>query len=357
MNLHKKVRLALILASAFLLLFAITIASARPASEAVVTITADQSYYAAGQPVLIHVSISNPTRHTIHVLSWYTPVNGVEEPLFAVGREGASVGYTGAIYKRPAPTGQDYIQLKAGESVTSDVYLDLYYDMSASGTYTVVYDVSSLNLTSEKGSQDHSVESMTSNSLVLQVEGRQASTLFGEAVAPESVTGTTSFNKCSTTQQSLLLTARSQASTYSADALGYLNANKQDARYTTWFGVYLASRYATVKSNFGSISSAMDTAPVTFDCGCKKKYYAYVYPSQPYKIYLCAIFWQAPMTGTDSKAGTLIHEMSHFMVVASTDDYAYGQTNAKNLALSDPNKAVDNADNHEYFAENTPSLP
>ena len=63
------------------------------------------------------------------------------------------------------------------------------------------------------------------------------------------------------------------------------------------------------------------------------------------------------MTGTDSKAGTLIHEMSHFTVVAGTDDWAYGQTAAKSLAFSDPAKALDNADSHEYFAENTPAQP
>jgi peptidyl-Lys metalloendopeptidase len=63
------------------------------------------------------------------------------------------------------------------------------------------------------------------------------------------------------------------------------------------------------------------------------------------------------MTGTDSKAGTLIHEMSHFNVVASTDDYVYGQTGAMNLALTNPDQAVDNADNHEYFAENNPFNP
>jgi peptidyl-Lys metalloendopeptidase len=89
----------------------------------------------------------------------------------------------------------------------------------------------------------------------------------------------------------------------------------------------------------------------------QKRYYAYVYPNQPYNIYLCRVFWTAPMTGTDSKAGTLIHEMSHFTVVAGTEDWAYGQTNAKALASSDPDRAVDNADNHEYFAENTPPLP
>ena len=53
-------------------------------------------------------------------------------------------------------------------------------------------------------------------------------------------------------------------------------------------------------------------------------------------IYLCSVFWTAPLTGTDSKAGTLIHEMSHFNVVASTDDYVYGQTGAKSLAISEP---------------------
>ncbi|HEX8249770.1 MAG TPA: M35 family metallo-endopeptidase, partial [Pyrinomonadaceae bacterium] len=106
-----------------------------------------------------------------------------------------------------------------------------------------------------------------------------------------------------------------------------------------------------------NIKSTMDTASMNFNCGCKKRYYAYVYANQPYNIYICSVFWQAPATGTDSKAGTLIHETSHFTIVAGTEDWVYGQSGAKNLAVSDPNKAVDNADNHEYFAENTPFQP
>jgi peptidyl-Lys metalloendopeptidase len=47
--------------------------------------------------------------------------------------------------------------------------------------------------------------------------------------------------------------------------------------------------------------------------------------------------------------------MSHFTVVAGTSDYAYGQTAAKRLATSNPKKAINNADSHEYFAENTPA--
>jgi peptidyl-Lys metalloendopeptidase len=112
-----------------------------------------------------------------------------------------------------------------------------------------------------------------------------------------------------------------------------------------------------VKNHFVAISDAMDGAGIQFDCKCKQPYYAYVYPNDPYKIYLCKVFWQAPLSGTDSKAGTLIHEMSHFDVVAGTDDVVYGQSGAMNLAINDPNAAITNADSHEYFAENTPSLP
>ena len=51
----------------------------------------------------------------------------------------------------------------------------------------------------------------------------------------------------------------------------------------------------------------------------------------------------------------MIHEASHYTVNGGTDDYVYGQSGAKNLAKSNPDRAVFNADNHEYFAENNPS--
>jgi peptidyl-Lys metalloendopeptidase len=109
-----------------------------------------------------------------------------------------------------------------------------------------------------------------------------------------------------------------------------------------------------VKSHFVAIEGAFATKAVNYDCGCKGNYYAYVYSNKPYQIHLCKVFWTAPATGTDSKAGTLVHEMSHFDVVAGTEDWAYGKTDARNLAINNPTRAVDNADNHEYFGENTP---
>jgi peptidyl-Lys metalloendopeptidase len=83
--------------------------------------------------------------------------------------------------------------------------------------------------------------------------------------------------------------------------------------------------------------------------------FAYVYPNdKDHKIYLDEAFDHAPATGTDSRAGTLTHEMTHFSDSGGTDDHVYGANNAKVLAQSHPDTAMDNADNHEYYLENAP---
>jgi peptidyl-Lys metalloendopeptidase len=164
------------------------------------------------------------------------------------------------------------------------------------------------------------------------------------------------FVSCSTTRQSTLRTALSYAERISLNSRNYLNSlpstsRPTDTAYKTWFGAYTTSRYSTVQSHFNNIYSAFNTKTVTFYCDCTSSAYAYVYANQPYRIHLCNAFWNAPTTGTDSKSGTLVHEMSHFSVVAGTQDYAYGQSACRSLATSNPDRAINNADNHEYFAE------
>ncbi|MEO7430801.1 MAG: M35 family metallo-endopeptidase, partial [Dokdonella sp.] len=179
--------------------------------------------------------------------------------------------------------------------------------------------------------------------------------LQSDSGAPGVLAATNSFVSCSNTRQTQLATARNSSVTYANNAKSYLNAGTAGSRYTWWFGTYNSGRYSTVRTHFTNIASALSSQPYTFNCGCNDSSYAYVYPTQPYKVYLCGAFWSAPNTGTDSRAGTLIHETSHFNIVAGTDDWAYGQTAAHNLAGSNTTRAVDNADSHEYFAENTPA--
>lgn len=331
---------------------------AAPKDGPVVSVSAGQSEFSASQDVLITVSISNPTKHSVRILKWFTPAEDVEEPLFVVKVNGEPVPYMGAYYKRPAATGNDYITLKAGETVSYSVNLGNFYDLSATGQYEIYYSVASYNLFSEKGNGLRDQDSLWSGSISLKVEGRAAKGRPTPTPTPTPNPGGSTFKTCSATQQTSLLAARDQAKTYAAGSENFLLGNNSDSsRYLEWFGIYDFSRYSTVTTNYTALSNAWDNASVTFDCGCKKPYYAYVYPNQPYNIYLCKVFWTAPMDGTDSKGGTLIHEMSHFSVVAGTNDYVYGQAGARNLAITNPDNAIKNADNYEYFAENNPYIP
>ena len=321
---------------------------------ATVSLKVDSASFGTGDRVVVRVNISNPTNSQVRILKWLTPALGVEASLFNVTRDGKAVAYLGKLVKRAAPTESDYLTIAPGGSVTSDVNLADYYDLSASGNYSVKYNVASANLYGSEQAQ--STDSLASEAVDLFVEGRTTRVL--QEVIPNVVTGTNGFFGCSASQQTDLINARNAASTYAADDVAYFAANKQGERYVTWFGVYDATRYNLVKTHFTNVQYAVDTAnPMTFDCTCTDPgVYAYVYPDSPFNIYLCGAFWNAPTTGTDSKAGTLIHEVTHFTVVGGTDDYAYGQTAAKALAISNPAQAVMNADSHEYFSENNPPL-
>ncbi|KAF8600383.1 peptidyl-Lys metalloendopeptidase [Ceratobasidium sp. AG-I] len=174
---------------------------------------------------------------------------------------------------------------------------------------------------------------------------------------------TVTYTGCTSTQQSQVSAAATASNTYVANVNSYLaGISSGTTRYTTWFGAYTAARLSTVKSHYTAIGT--DATSTNYDCtACKTESgidydstYAYVNPGSPGKIYLCGVFWSAPVTGTDSRAGTIVHENSHFTVNGGTDDHVYGQTSAKALAKSNPTQAIDNADNHEYFAENNPAL-
>jgi peptidyl-Lys metalloendopeptidase len=115
-----------------------------------------------------------------------------------------------------------------------------------------------------------------------------------------------------------------------------------------------------VTDHYEQIEGAYRTKQIVIACKgsqCSDSIYAYVFPTQPYKIYVCGAFWASNLSGTDSRSGTLVHEMSHFDIVAGTDDVVYGQQGAMQLAIRDEDTAITNADTHEYFAENQPDLP
>ena len=172
------------------------------------------------------------------------------------------------------------------------------------------------------------------------------------------------FDSCSASRQQVLNSALSAAENIAITARNDLAATPTASRsgaqrYGEWFGPATTNRWNTIQNHFNKIADATSNRTINFDCSCNDNFFAYVFSDQPYDVYLCSVFWLVPTTGTDSKAGTIIHELSHFTVVANTDDHVYGQSGARSLANSNPSQAIFNADSHEYFAENTPfkSMP
>src|SRR5512136_2432220 len=113
-------RLILLLALLSALLLIVTSVGAAPAEDPAakeglaVSLTAAKSHYKATEDVTVTVTITNLSGHSARVLRWFTPAEGLEEPVFALKVNGKPADYTGAVYKRPAPTGSDYITLKSG---------------------------------------------------------------------------------------------------------------------------------------------------------------------------------------------------------------------------------------------------
>ncbi len=321
----------------------------------------------------VEVILTNASRKTLRIPYWQLPSAASVSNLFQISRDGQPIRFEGAMVKRSVPTAEEFVVIRPGGNHRAVVDLSPLYDMSASGHYTVEFNapLQFASLSGPERLKQANGAPMMAKSVPIQVRAvTNAVVPTGGKPRPSAyrvVRGNSNtafglnvvYSGCTVDRQDLIGNAIIAARGYSENAKGYLNGNATGPRYTSWFGAYASTRYTTAQQHFVAIDNAMDqnNGQLAVNCVCAPDLinaYAYVFPSQHYEIFVCNAFWAAPMTGTDSKAGTLIHEMSHFNIVAGTDDHVYGQPGANNLANTNPTQAVDNADNHEYFAENTP---
>jgi peptidyl-Lys metalloendopeptidase len=309
----------------------------------------------------VRFTVRNTSSSAVNVLSRDLPQARESGAILAVTRDGVSVPYRGRLVKFAAPTAADYTRIPAGGTYAATVSLANDYDLSRPGTFTVALASTRVRALTGAPTALHDTLQVTTNRVTVRTRVGIRGTGRLSSVAPtttERVRLATAaavsitYRGCTSSEQTALKQAVSNAAQFSQKSEAWLAANPSGGgAYATWFGTYSSSRFTRVASVYSRITSELTSKTVTLDCTSNEDYYAYVYPDEPYIIYLCNAFWTAPATGTDSKAGTLIHESSHFTVNGGTDDHAYGQTAAKQLARSNPGNAVDNADNYEYFAE------
>ena len=320
----------------------------------------------AGDRVVVRVAIANPDDEAVRVLRRAVGAGGLMVPAFAVTRAGGDVAYVGPITKVGEPAPSDYLTVPAHDVVTYEVDLSRAYAFDASAVYAIRLAAADAALVVDADG-DPVLRQLGSPTIRVAVAGRPAWKAPDPAAATLRTIGTrtVSYSGCAGpaatvgTEQQRIAQSLVDAEAYAREAVAYFGDRRAGARYQTWFGAYDATRWQRVRGHYTRALAALvdETIEVVcHDVGCTSGVFAFVFPNQPYRVYVCGAFWSAGATGTDSRAGTMIHEIMHFTVIAGTDDHAYGQDDAAALAVSDPGRAVDNSDNHEYFSENTPAI-
>lgn len=169
---------------------------------------------------------------------------------------------------------------------------------------------------------------------------------------------------CTKTEQGEFVAARDRAARLALTATTGISPNPV---YERWFGNYNAKSAEHVRRNLKAIVKTLRTQSVTAHCRnlgedlCDGETYAFVDKDRPYKINLCPNFFEMETmkqltleTATDgngTRAGTLVHEISHFAVVADTRDICYSRRDCSDMALFEPQESLINADSYQYFVE------
>ncbi|MFT6075348.1 MAG: peptidyl-Lys metalloendopeptidase [Yoonia sp.] len=137
--------------------------------------------------------------------------------------------------------------------------------------------------------------------------------------------------------------------------------------YRRWFGGYSMQNAEKVRSRLKSMVTAIRGGAVTVQCnqatvnGCRSGEYAFVFANSPFLVNLCPPFFNLPhlealqpgmrRSENGTREGTIVHELSHFLRVAGTEDYCYSRSACADMASRDARRAIGNADSYQYFTE------
>ncbi|MFO8127887.1 M35 family metallo-endopeptidase [Yoonia sp.] len=137
--------------------------------------------------------------------------------------------------------------------------------------------------------------------------------------------------------------------------------------YQRWFGDYSQANAERVRASLKAVITALRGGAVTAQChpagadGCNAGEFAWVFADEPYLMHLCPAFFNLPpltalrpgdrRSDNGTREGTIVHEISHFLDVAATEDHCYSRTECSRMARDYPRRAIDNADSYQYFTE------
>lgn len=335
--------------------------------------------YKLGEKIMIKASIKNMLNFKVAMLQWNTVADnsGNAAPFIIEHDINGVVRYDGKLLKRRSPRKSDYLILAPNESKEFDIEITRNYYLNKVGLYNITADFivsdfvvgrdeerfNTLGKRKEFNakfikSKSYKFKLLGDSRLAIPSQGMMVRTKLknnkSRKSSKTSVINTPknpNFIGGTSQQKTKVKTAHNKAYSEMVSAISNLNpARSSNSDYKNWFGTFNTARHATVKKNFNASKNYIKNNALTYDLkmeDCDDEY-AYTYYESD-TIWLCTAFFSAPTSGQDSQFGTIIHELTH--LTKDTDDTAYGTTACKALAKNKPAKAINNADNYEYFSE------
>ena len=320
-------------------------------------VSLDMACNKALSAVACSFEFTNNANEDLYLLKRNTPLEGLNSQFVSVSLDGRPLEYQGIYIHRLPPTKGEFVLLKAGESISATVQITDAFSIDTDGLYTVQYsrplqylsvnEMSAMSIDQPRESfVRESVHIHLEDASLLSKPKKEADAEIDYTVHLEAC-GSASF-KNGDKNNSATLDAHKKLCAGCDKAKSGVGNN---AVYRTWFGTYTSGRATKVKDIYQKIKDGITNKVCTYyndGPACKSNYYAYTYKGAT-TVYLCAVYYGDPTdcskTG-ESKEGTLLHEWAH--AYGYIDDVTYGRDNCKNLAKTNPDDAVRNADTYLY---------
>ncbi|XP_067037796.1 extracellular protease-like [Acropora muricata] len=319
--------------------------------------------------------LKNNGKQDYSVLKWSTPLENPITDCLTVTRNGKKLEFDGIYRKRSVPGLDQFLTVKAGETLSSMFQVSDAFDMTKAGEYSVAVDTYLeyvVGSATSKPDIKRKVRHLSSPAVSFQIVGRSSSKrtlgqkarfLESRKQSKQSGIFNGSFDSGVSRKSTLPLppvinggTPILQSDTKTAHDEAYNRMTTfvaapqaKNGLAKTWFG---GSQVNNAITKFQSMVDVLKTETITYTFDgphCDDHTFAYTY-KQKREIFLCKLYKDAKtLLGSNNKMGILTHELSH--AITSTDDIVYGKFVCKVLATFASKKAIRNADNFEYFLE------
>ena len=287
----------------------------------------------------IMVQFTNNSDEVISIFNPDIPGPFLGKDLFNVTTDSIQSLYIGKLAMYKESGSMSWTVFMPGSTEQFSVDLSRGYDFPIIGYYNVKY---SSYITIRRETGENEAHYISSPSIALEVH---TPVFYREDSSPP----------CNSSQTNKINQGVNHAKPKTQNAINYLAAKKADSYYVKWFGQYDASRFNKVQTGYSKIKDALNKNITQLCPSSCSGYTAYVYKNRPYEINWC---WNVISNMSTAYIGeTAIHEASHWNITMGTDDHVYGQSGSMNLAKTNPNNAVSNADNVCFYPYDIPNAP